>query len=153
MCTVTRILILCAAAEEPILSLKVRPDRPDIMSAYSYKDPIGQGRKLRTVTRIRLRAPLQRNQPGLSCHSVRSRQNWTQLQGIEALGILRAHSYRDSVNNGPNLHTVTQIRLISTYFRAQLHGNGRSGRTSAHSYKNLHFPGTAFPTTFCRAGM
>ena len=48
--------------------LKVRP-------ASSYKDPIGQGRKLRTVTRIRLRAPLQRNQPGLSCHSVRSRQN------------------------------------------------------------------------------
>ena len=71
-CTVTRILILCAAAREPILS---KCDRPDIMSAYSYKDPIGQGRKLRTVTRIRLRAPLQRNQPGLSCHSVRSRQN------------------------------------------------------------------------------
>ena len=71
-CTVTRILILCAAAGEPILS---KCDRPDIMSAYSYKDPIGQGRKLRTVTRIRLRAPLQRNQPGISCHSVRSRQN------------------------------------------------------------------------------
>ena len=56
MCTVTRILMLCAAAEEPILSLKVRPDRPDIMSAYSYKDPIGgQGRNRARVTTIRLR--------------------------------------------------------------------------------------------------
>ena len=123
-CTVIRILILCAAAGEPILS---KCDRPDIMSAYSYKDPIGQGRKLRTVTRIRLRAPLQRNQPGLSCHSVRSRQNWTLLQGIEALGISRAHSYKDPVNLDAYLRTVTQIRSNSTYVCAQLQGNDRSG--------------------------